>query len=91
MKKFSRELIFANFFFGHFAGINFREFGFIGDFSGINVRDLSLTKDFAGINVRESALFKDLAGVNLGFSLRNIFFTTFVYGFQKNHSKYFFT
>ena len=61
-KKFSRELIFANFFFGHFAGINFRELGFTEDFAGINFRELSLTKDFAGINFRESALFKDFAG-----------------------------
>ena len=46
-------------FFGHFAGINFRELGFTEDFAGINFRELSLTKDFAGINFRESALFED--------------------------------
>ena len=46
-KKFSRELIFANFFFRYFAGINFREFDFTEDFAGINFRELSLTKDFA--------------------------------------------
>ena len=85
-KKFSRELIFANFFFGrlrklifanfffgHFAGINFREFGFTEDFAGINFRELILTKDFAGINFRECALYKDFVGVNFAFSLKNIF------------------
>ena len=30
---------FRDFFFGHFAGINFRELGFIKDFAGINFRD----------------------------------------------------
>ena len=86
-KKVSRELIFANIFWGHFAGINFREFGFTEDFEGINFRELSLTKDFAGINFRESALFKDVAGVNLTFAFRNIFFTTLVYGFENSLSK----
>ena len=95
-KKFSRELIFANFFFGHFARINFRELGFnkdftginfrelslAKDFAGINFRDLSLAKDFAGINFRDCALYKDFAGVNFAFSLRNIFSTTLVYGFR---------
>ena len=47
-KKFSRELIFANFFFGYFAAIIFRELGFTEDFAGINFRELSFTRDFAG-------------------------------------------
>ena len=72
-EKFSRELIFANFFFGHFAGINFRELGFTEDFAGINFREFSLAKDFAGINFRESVLYKDFTGVYLTFALRNIF------------------
>ena len=76
-----------NFFFGHFAGINFREFGFTEDYTGINFRELSLTKDFAGINFREGALYKDFVGVNLGFSLKNIFSTTLVYGFENILSK----
>ena len=86
-------MIFANFFFGHFAGINFRELGFTEDFAGINFRELSLTKDFAGINFRESALYKDFAGVNLTFALKKIFPLTLVYGFENNLSKneYFFT
>ena len=86
-KKFSRELIFANFFFGYFAAIIFRELGFTEDFAGINFRELSLTKDFAGINFRESALFKDFAGVNLAFALRNIFSRALDYGFENNSSK----
>ena len=57
-----RVLIVANFFPGHFAGINFRALGFTEDFAGINFRELSLTKDFAGINFRECALYKDLQG-----------------------------
>ena len=71
--KFSRELIFANFFFGHFAGINFRKLGYTEDFAGINFRKLSLTKDFAGVNFHDSAFYKDFAGVNLTFVSRNIF------------------
>ena len=63
-KKFSRELIFANFFFGHFAGINFCEFGFTEYFAGINFRELCFNKDFAGINFRELCLTKDFAGIN---------------------------
>ena len=59
----SKELIFENFFFEHFAGINFRELGFNKDFAGINFREFSLTKDFAGINFRKSALYKDFTGV----------------------------
>ena len=82
-----RELILVNFFFGHFKGINFREFGFTEDFAGINYRELSLTKDFPGINFRESALFKDFAGVNLRFAIKNIFSTTLVYGFKNNLNK----
>ena len=78
---------FREFFFGHFAGINFREFGFTEDFAGINFRELSLTKDFAGINFRESALFKDFAGVNLTFAFRNIFSATLVYGSENNFGK----
>ena len=58
---------------GHFAGIDFRELGFIEDLEGIDFRELSLTKDFAGIDFRESALFKDFGRVNLTFALRNIF------------------
>ena len=53
---------FPRIFFGHFAGINFRELGLSEDFAGIHFRELSLTKDFAGINFLESALFKDFAG-----------------------------
>ena len=64
-----------------FVGINFREFGFTEDFAGIKFRELSLTKDFVGINLREGALFKNFAGVTLKFVVRNIFSTTFVYGF----------
>ena len=60
-------------FFGHFAGIHFRE--------------LSFTKDLAGINFRKSALIKDFAEVNLTFALRNIFSTTLVYGLENNLSK----
>ena len=87
-----REEIFAGinfreFFFGHFAGINFRELGFNKDFAGINFRELSLTKDFAGINFRECALYKDFMGVNFAFSLKNIFSTTLVYGFESILSK----
>ena len=78
---------FREFFSGHIAGINFREWGFTEDFAGINFRELSLTKDFAGINFRESALFKDFAGVNLTFAFRNIFSATLVYGFENNLSK----
>ena len=40
MKKFLRELIFANYFSGHFAGINFRELGFTEDFAEINFGEL---------------------------------------------------
>ena len=68
-----REEIFANFFFEHFTGINFRELGLAEDFAGIYFCDLSLTKDFAGIYFRKSALYKDFRGVNLMFSLRNVF------------------
>ena len=87
-----REEIFAGinfreFFFGHFAGIDFRELAFTEDFAGINIRELSLTKDFAGINFRGCALYKDFVGVNLGFSLKNIFSTTLVYGFESILSK----
>ena len=93
-----REEIFAGinsreFFYGHFAGINFRELGFPEDFAGINFRELNLTKDFAGINFRESAPYKDFAGVNLTFTLRNILSSTLIYGFENILSKnwYFFT
>ena len=58
-EKFSRELIFANFFSGHFAEINFREWGFNEDFAAISFRELSLSKDFAGIDFRKSAFYKD--------------------------------
>ena len=58
-KRFSRELIFANFFLGHFAGINFHKFGFTEDIARINFRELSLSKDFVGINFRERNLYKD--------------------------------
>ena len=73
-----REEIFAGinireFFFGHFAEINFREFGFTKDFAGINFRESGLTKDFAGINFRERDLYKDFAAINFAFALRNIF------------------
>ena len=67
------EINFREFLIGYFAGIDFRELGFIEDFVGINFRKLSLTKDFAVINFRESALFKDFVGVNLTFALRNIY------------------
>ena len=86
-RTFSRELIFANFFFGHFAGINFREFAFTEDFAGINFHELSLTKDFAGINFRESTFYKDFAVVNLTYASRNIFSMILVYGFENNLSK----
>ena len=46
-----------DFFFGHFAGINFRELDFNEDFAAINFHQLSSNKDFAGINFRECALF----------------------------------
>ena len=78
---------FRKFFFGHFAGINFREFGFTGDFAGINFRELSLTEDFAGINFCESAPFKDFAGVNLTFTLKNIFSSSLIYSFENIRSK----
>ena len=73
-----KEVIFARvdfrvIFFGHFAGINFRELG--------------LTKDFWEIDIRESTIFKVFAGVNLTFALRNIFSTTLFYGFENNLSK----
>ena len=83
-----------NYFFGHFATINFCEFGYTEEFlKGISFRVLSLTKDFAGHNFRESALFKDFAGVDVTFALKNIFPMTLVYGFEINLSKnqYFFT
>ena len=83
-----QELIFANFFFTHFAGIDFPELGFNKDFMGIDFRELSLTKDFAGINFCESALYKHFSGVNFAFSLRNIFSTTLVYDFENIFSKY---
>ena len=86
-RNFWRELIFANFFLGHFVGINFREFGFTEDFTGINFRELSLSKDCAGINFHESALFKYFAGVNLTFALWNIFSMPLIYGFEYNLSK----
>ena len=82
-----REHWFSRIFFGHFAGINFRELGFNEDFAGINFRELSLTKDFAGINFRECALYKGFVGVNFAFSLKNIFSTTLVYGFESILSK----
>ena len=44
-----------------FTGINFRDF-FFRHFAGINFRELGFTEDFAGINFCESVLFKDLAG-----------------------------
>ena len=75
-------MIFANFFLGHFAVINFRELGFTEDFTVINFRELSLTKDFAGINFCESAFYKDFAGENFAFYLKNIFSTTLLYGFE---------
>ena len=80
-------IYFREFFFWHFAGINFREFCFTEVFAGINFRELSLTKDIAGINFRESALFKDFAGLNFTFALRNIFSTTLIYGFENKLRK----
>ena len=73
-----REEIFAGinsreFFYGHFAGINFRELSFTEDFAGINFRELSLRKDFAGINFRELSLTKDFPEVNLTFAFSNVF------------------
>ena len=82
-----REEIFANFFSGHFAWINFRKFDFTEDFAKINFRELSSTKDFAGINFREIALFKDFVGVNLTFALQNIYSTTLIYGYENSLSK----
>ena len=75
------HLTFANFFFGHFAGINFRELDFNKDFASINFHQLSSTKDFAGIDFRESAPYKDFTEVNFAFSLWSIFSTTLVYGY----------
>ena len=77
---------FREFFFGHFAGINFCELSFTEDFAGIKFRESSLTKDLAGINFLESAHFKDFAGVNLTFNLRNIFSTTLVYDSENDLS-----
>ena len=68
-------------------GINFRVFDFNKDFPRINFPELSLTKDFAGINFSEFALYKDFMGVNFAFSLKNIFSTTLVYGFENILSK----
>ena len=73
-----REEIFAGinfreFFFVHFAGINFCELGFTEDFTVINFRKLSLRKDFAGINFRELSLTKDFPEVNLTFAFSNVF------------------
>ena len=82
-----REEIFAHLFFGHSAGINFRELGFTEDYAVINFREFSLTKDFAGINFRESALYKDFTRVYLTFALMNIFSMTLIYGFENNLSK----
>ena len=82
-----REEIFANFFSGHFAGINLRECGFTEDFVENNFRELSVTKDFVGSNFRESVLFKNFAGVNLAFALRNIFSRALCYGFESNSSE----
>ena len=78
---------FREFFFGHFAGIDFREFDFTEGFAGINFHELRLAKYFAGINFRESALYKDIAGVNLTFALKKMFPLTLVYGFENNLSK----
>ena len=88
---FSEHLAGNNFrvlgFTKDFAGINFHELGFNKDFAGINFCELSLTKDFAGINFREYALYKDFLEVNFAFSLKNIFSTTLVYGFENILSK----
>ena len=70
---FPRGRNFLEFFFGHFAGIIFRELGFTEDFAGINFRELSLRKDFAGINFRELSLTKDFPEVNLTFAFSNVF------------------
>ena len=86
-EKFLAGINLREFFFGNFAGINFREFCFTEVFAGINFRELSLTKDFAGINFRECALYKDFKGVNFAFSPMNIYSTTLVYGFQNIRSK----
>ena len=81
------EINFRGFFSGLFAGINFRVLGFTEDLAGINFHELSLTKDFARINFRECALYKDFIWVNFAFSLKNIFSTTLVYGFESILSK----
>ena len=86
-KEIFTGINFREFFSGHFAEINFRELGFSKDFARINFRELSLIKDFAGINFRECALYKDFVGVNFAFSLKNIFSTTLVYGFESIFSK----
>ena len=78
---------FREFFVGHFAEINFRELGFNKDFAGINFQELSLNKDFAGFDFRECALYKDFVGINFAFSLKNIFSTTLVFGFENILSK----
>ena len=86
-EKFFVGIDFREFFFGHFAVINFRELGFAEDFAGINFLELSLTNDFAGINFRESALFKDFTRVNFTFALRKILSMASVYGFKNNLGK----
>ena len=65
-------------FYGHFAGINFRQLSFTKDFAGINLRTLSLTKDFMGINIREHNLYKYFEGIDFASTLRKIFSTTLV-------------
>ena len=69
-----------------FAGINFREF-FFEHSVGINFRELTFTKDFTGINFRECNFYKYFEGINFAFTLRKIFSTTLVYGFENDLSK----
>ena len=41
------------FFFGHFAEINFRDLGFTKDFAEINFRGREIDKDFTGIRFQD--------------------------------------
>ena len=68
-----RELIFANIFIGHFAGIIFHEVGFMKDFPGINFDEWGLTKDFDGFNFRERDLCKGFAGIEFPVCLKELF------------------
>ena len=72
--------------------MNFRKLSFTKDFAGINFREFGLTKDFTGINFR-GRNYKYFEGITCVITLRKIFSTTLVYGFENDLSKnyYFFT